>query len=106
MNNKKVNITPELIKERTEKSQYLSENELKVRIIQKKTPDSELRRYANQLCSACFYHPGMLVLQAFWNQPCGYCEKDMVFSNSGTDDLCIDCAKKHSLCKKCCAEID
>jgi hypothetical protein len=57
-----------------------------------------------QECKACFYMPriGGCVMTT---QPCMCCGKEVMFSSTATDRLCLDCAKKHSLCKRCGGDI-
>lgn len=52
------------------------------------------------LCKACHYF-SRLGGAAMTNRECAGCGKDELYSSTSTDTLCLDCAVKHSLCKRC-----
>ncbi len=60
-------------------------------------------RLTESLCESCFYIVGKDRIggRAITYRDCGICTKEMVFSSTCTDVLCIDCAKKRKLCKRC-----
>ncbi len=63
-------------------------------------------RTEQQICIACFYlRSGGLVLNAFHTTKCGLCDAEMVSPNSDIHSLCINCARKSSLCRKCTGDI-
>jgi hypothetical protein len=63
-------------------------------------PDKKARR-EKSLCVCCYYRGATLAGQAFTESPCGICEKEMRFSSTHTDKLCLGCAVTHKLCKEC-----
>lgn len=69
-----------------------------------KDPQRE-RRIAQQRCLPCFYIP-RLAGAAMTSRECGLCGKDQMFSSTSTDVICVECAKAHSLCAHCAADID
>lgn len=52
------------------------------------------------LCKACYYFTQMGGA-AMTNRECAGCGKDEIYNSTATDALCLDCAKAHSLCKRC-----
>jgi len=68
-------------------------------------PDKKKRLQAQE-CKSCFYVLGKLGCAAMTSRECSCCGKDMMFGSTCTDALCLDCAKKHGLCKHCGGDID
>lgn len=66
-------------------------------------PD-KIKRLAEQECVVCYY-TSRIAGQAFTNANCKLCDVVMQFHTTATDRLCIACAKEHSLCKHCGADI-
>jgi hypothetical protein len=56
-------------------------------------------------CIACFYgsHIGGASIT---EQPCGLCGKTEYYCSTSTDDICMECAKEHHLCKHCGGDLD
>jgi hypothetical protein len=69
--------------------------------------DSERdKRLVDQECKACYYSGSMVGGQALSSRPCGICGTVMNFSSTCTDAICLDCARKHNLCKCCGGDIE
>ena len=62
-------------------------------------------RIQAQHCRVCHYLGG-IGGQAMTHCNCKICDKDMCFGSTNVDDLCIDCAKKHRLCKHCGCDME
>lgn len=62
-------------------------------------------RVAKQECQSCFYSQ-RIGGQAMTRSYCGICEKEMHCGHTNVDAVCIDCAKKHRLCKHCAGDIN
>ena len=63
------------------------------------------KRLDAQKCKICTYSNNM-AFQAFTNTNCGYCDKEMTFSNSDIDTLCKRCATMLDACRCCGGEMD
>ena len=69
-------------------------------------PDQD-KRLAAGICSPCYYlMSGSVAGRAITIRPCGLCEKDQTYSSTQTDALCLDCAKRNSLCRHCGGDIN
>lgn len=64
----------------------------------------ELRVIAQE-CQRCYYIT-KVGGASMTTVLCGICEKEMMFGSTCTDTVCLDCAKKHRLCKHCGGDID
>jgi len=63
------------------------------------------RRVGMQECVICYY--GMAVAgKAITYRDCENCGVEMQFTNTCTDRLCLDCARKLKVCRHCAADID
>lgn len=62
-------------------------------------------RLARQYCKPCHYEE-RLAGQAITKQPCASCGTPQTYSRTLTDDLCLQCAMKHELCKRCGGDIE
>lgn len=58
-------------------------------------------RKAQSLCKACFYRGGRVGGATLTSQPCMSCGEIQHYGSTATDALCLECAKKHELCKQC-----
>lgn len=65
-----------------------------------------LDRWDEQLCQLCFYLPDQIAGHAMTERPCGICGRHVTYGSTLTDVLCLSCAVKHELCKRCGADID
>jgi len=74
---------------------------------QKLDCDSEAKqRLSEQLCETCYYlRKGGLAGAAVTQQPCGICHDLQTYGSTATHTLCMKCAKKYELCKRCGADI-
>ena len=63
-------------------------------------PDRE-KRIREGLCRWCYYCRGRIGGAAMTTQPCGLCGTPETYGSTATDELCLPCAKEHSLCKRC-----
>jgi hypothetical protein len=67
-------------------------------------PDRKERLVAHR-CKSCFYFRSMGG-SAITRQPCACCGKPDAYASTNTDVLCLECAKEHSLCKKCGGDLE
>lgn len=67
-------------------------------------PDKK-KRIEEQECVICFYG-SKIGGQAITETNCSICETAMHFGSTNTDMLCKACAKDHTLCKHCGADIN
>ena len=63
-------------------------------------------RIEKQECIYCFYLDSRVGGSCMTTSYCGICNKTLHSGNTNTDALCIDCAKKHKLCKHCGGDIN
>jgi hypothetical protein len=63
-------------------------------------------RLIKQLCISCHYIRGRIGGAAMTTQPCACCLKPEMYGSTATDELCLSCADKHNLCKRCGGDID
>ena len=70
----------------------------------KEDPRKKERMQANE-CKVCFYG-SRIGGASMTNRECMSCGKDELYASTATDVLCMDCAKKHKLCKHCGADIE
>ena len=68
-------------------------------------PEKE-KRIDLQNCKVCHYESGRMAFQAFTDVNCGFCNVDMTFVSSLTDELCKRCAIMNEACKHCGGEMD
>jgi hypothetical protein len=62
-------------------------------------------RLAKGLCKYCHYiHTTRIGGAAMTTVTCGVCQAEMTFGSTSTDALCLECARKHKLCKRCGAD--
>jgi hypothetical protein len=67
--------------------------------------EDQAARLARHFCKGCHY-PRRMAGQAFTNQPCACCAEPQTYSSTSTDNLCLPCAKEHSLCKHCAGDLE
>jgi len=69
--------------------------------------DKKKERLEKCECRTCFYinnyRIGGAAMTTAW---CRICGAEMGFGSTSVDDLCLECAKEHRLCKVCSASID
>lgn len=65
----------------------------------------QAERLKRHECIACFYG-GRVGGSAMTKQSCMCCGKDELYSSTCTDVLCMPCAEKHSLCKRCGGDLE
>lgn len=63
------------------------------------------QRLEKQNCKRCFYQ-SRLGGAAMTEQPCMCCSKNEMYGSTATDVLCLECAKKHDLCKHCGGDLE
>lgn len=66
-------------------------------------PD-KIDRLRKHECIACYYTSkigGRIGGAACTSKPCMSCGKNEMYGSTNTDELCLECAQKHSLCKHC-----
>ena len=59
------------------------------------------KRIRAGLCRWCYYAAGRVGGAAMTSQPCSACSEEQVYASTCTDVLCLPCAVKHDLCKRC-----
>jgi hypothetical protein len=64
--------------------------------------DARLKTYK---CKGCFYYPS-IGGAALTVTNCKICGIKLMHSSTATDNLCLECAKKYKICKKCGGDID
>lgn len=65
----------------------------------------QAERIKRHECKACYYG-GRVGGGAMTEQKCMSCGKDELYSSTATDVLCMPCAEKHSLCKRCGGDLE
>jgi hypothetical protein len=68
-------------------------------------PDKRKRLVAKE-CIVCYYKSRGMHTNSCVSTNCKSCNKKMQFGNSDIDEICIDCAAKHKLCKHCGADFE
>lgn len=69
--------------------------------------DKKIRINEEYLCRYCNYiHTIRIGGSAITTVICAYCDEHMTFSSTATDILCVSCADKFKLCKRCGQKID
>lgn len=63
------------------------------------------KRLAAHQCKACFYGTSVSG-RAMTAHSCGACGKEEVFPNTDFHALCMECAKKDALCKRCGGDLE
>lgn len=56
-------------------------------------------------CKACFYG-GRIGGAAMTTRACMSCGEDQLYGSTSTDALCLPCATKHTLCKRCGGDLE
>lgn len=65
------------------------------------------RQNEKALCKYCYYiNNNRFGGCAMTTVACSLCEKEMNFSSTDTDRLCVDCAKENKMCSHCGAKLD
>jgi len=64
------------------------------------------KRHQEQYCLCCYYSEGTMAGAALTESQCGICEKEMKWSSTHQEVLCLDCAKQYRLCRECGSTID
>src|ERR1700733_9788349 len=60
------------------------------------------KRLEEQYCIYDWYLKGTrIAMQAFWTVNCQICNSEMIFPNSNTNKICLDCAIRHDICRRC-----
>lgn len=67
---------------------------------------NKAERIAKSQCKSCFYVLGRIGGAAMTQQPCACCGENQTYGSTNTDNLCLECAKKHQLCKHCGGDIN
>jgi len=66
--------------------------------------NDRVKRLQLSLCRSCHYFGNGIGGAAMTTRPCGICQTPVTYGSTCTDALCLNCAKKHSLCKHCGAD--
>ena len=67
-------------------------------------PEKDARREAQQ-CVCCHYG-GRIGGSMMTRQQCGMCDEVMRFGSTCADVLCLECARRHRLCRHCGADAE
>ena len=71
------------------------------------TDEDRMERLEKCLCLSCFYlFKERIGGAAITHRECASCDKEMQFSSTATDLLCLSCATNNSLCSRCGADIE
>lgn len=70
-----------------------------------KTDARKLERMSKHECKACFYF-SRIGGQAITERGCMCCGMEQTYGSTSTDVLCLECAKKHKLCKHCGGDVN
>jgi len=98
-------VTQDSVTRNTELAKDWGE-ETVVKALQWATDPQKKERLGKSLCRTCFYlHNRRIGGAAMTSQPCGVCAVSVTYCSTATDDLCLDCALKHELCKQCGADV-
>ena len=57
-------------------------------------------------CKSCFYYVAKIGGSAITHKECMCCGIDQMYGSTCTDVLCLECAKKHKLCRHCGGDIN
>lgn len=69
--------------------------------------DERVERLAKSECLSCFYLFSARIGGAtMTDRECAGCDKEMHFSSTATNLLCLDCASINSLCVRCGADVE
>ena len=97
-------------KEHVKTQTYYAKKDLRKLIenVEKLKFDTEReQRLEEGLCPQCYYiHKTRIGGCAMTTQPCGICDKEVLYSSTATDKVCTACAKEHEICKRCAAAVD
>lgn len=63
-------------------------------------------RIEQVLCKCCYYSKSQIGGQAFSSRQCASCDWIINASSTCVDVLCVDCAERRGLCKRCGADIN
>ena len=88
-----------------------TQNDIAVRELIKEAKEMEFdtdraARLKALLCKLCYYRGGRIAGQAFTEWNCAVCGKADQHPNTATPVVCADCAKEHSLCRDCGADLE
>lgn len=67
-------------------------------------PERDARREAQQ-CVCCHYG-GRIGGAMMTRQQCALCDEVMRFGSTSVDVLCLECARRHRLCRHCGADVE
>lgn len=57
-------------------------------------------------CKTCFYlRSGRIGGACMTSQDCSICGMSVMYGSTNTDPLCMDCAAKNELCKRCTGDV-
>jgi predicted nucleic acid-binding Zn ribbon protein len=71
------------------------------------TDEDRKERLEKSLCLSCFYlFKARIGGAAMTQRDCAGCDKEMHFSSTSTDMLCLECAKFNCLCLRCGADVE
>lgn len=71
------------------------------------TDEDRAERIKQSLCPCCFYLNKVRIGgAAMTTRECASCDKEMLFSSTATNLLCLPCASENKLCMRCGADIE
>lgn len=98
--------TPEAINEWTDRAKLHIKCLLEVLENYKKDGHKE-SRVKSQECKYCYYFRSNIIAgQAFTKYECGICKEIHTHPNTAVPKICKECAKKHNICTRCCADLN
>ena len=106
MQQRPVVMSPAVMIAATERARGYERSVLK-RAEEMKTDPRKVERLKRCECRACYYLNGSRIGgAAMTDRPCMCCGKVQHYSSTATDVLCMSCAEKHKLCKRCGGDVE
>lgn len=82
-------------------------SELRMKLADFDEDAKKSERVEQSFCKHCFYIYGTRIGGAkITSRDCGICHTPQTYSSTATDPLCLPCAKKNNLCKRCGGDIN
>lgn len=90
---------------RTQWAKEVLENAHKLIATANASKKDSKERLEKCLCPVCFSRPYRVGGASITVKPCDSCGRELTFSSTATDCLCIKCAKTYKVCKECTADL-
>lgn len=89
----------------TGNAKYLMEQLLE-RAENVRSDPKRIERHESSVCQMCFYCGGRVGGACVTFKQCDLCGVRMMHGSTATDAVCLECAKKHGVCRRCGADVD